>query len=151
MKDNFQRAFNKSMNNLFPPNSQSNTPNVRVNGSPSFPAVAPQPVNNSGENMQTRFIREALDAHNRCRARHGCQSLTHNPELSNIAQNYANYLARINQMRHSNNQYKGQRIGENLSWRYDPKLNYYPGMKLHRCTLKNKPWKRLHFITIICK
>lgn len=79
--------------------------------------------------MQNRFISEALTCHNKCRQKHGVPDLTHNPELSMIAQGYAEKLAKMNKMIHSTNKYADEKIGENLAYSYDSQLNFYPGQK----------------------
>lgn len=79
------------------------------------------------DQVQTRFINEALIKHNRLRRIHGVQELVHNPELSFIAQGYADRLARMNQMVHSKNKYKDEKIGENLAYKYDSRVDFYSG------------------------
>lgn len=88
---------------------------------------APPAAASSQEDMQTRFIREALDAHNRFRAKHGCPPLAHNQELSNIAKNYAQYLAGRRTMVHSSNKYRGDNLGENLAYAFDSTKDFYSG------------------------
>lgn len=53
--------------------------------------------------------------------------LTHNVDLSRIAQNHANYLAQIKSLVHSNHQYQGKPLGENLAYAYDSTIDYYSG------------------------
>lgn len=79
------------------------------------------------DDVQIRFINEALAAHNDCREVHGVDSLLHNPDLSKIAQAYANKLAGMNRMVHSQCTYKNEKIGENLAYAYDSRLDYYSG------------------------
>jgi len=81
------------------------------------------------DSAQQRFIKEALEQHNKCRRQHGCSDLVHNPELSFIAQEYSEKLAKRNKMEHSKNKYKGEKIGENLAYSYDSRLNFYAGEK----------------------
>lgn len=87
------------------------------------PKLEPKP-----ETPQEKFIREALNAHNNYRRKHGVPELTHDPELSRVAQNYANYLARINTLKHSDCNFNGNRMGENLAMIMDSRLNSYPGI-----------------------
>lgn len=77
----------------------------------------------------SQFIKEALDAHNVYRKKHGVDALRHNPELSKIAQNYAEYIASLGQLKHSTNTHQGQKLGENLAFFYDSRMNHYPGDK----------------------
>ena len=76
---------------------------------------------------QNKFIQEALQKHNECRRKHGVQPLVHNPELSMIAQQYADYLARINKLVHSKCDYKNDKMGENLAYSYDTRISSYSG------------------------
>ena len=80
--------------------------------------------------VQSRFINEALNAHNECRAKHGVPPLQHCNDLSVIAQNYAQKLAQWRQLKHSPNDsrvYNNQKLGENLAFAYDSRLNFYSG------------------------
>jgi hypothetical protein len=70
-----------------------------------------------------------LEQHNECRRRHCVEPLVHNPELSKIAQDYANYLASIRQLKHSTNKYQDKKLGENLAYSYDSTLDFYSGKK----------------------
>ena len=77
--------------------------------------------------MQNRFINESLHSHNSCRRKHDAEPLILNAELCRIAQAYAVYLADIKSLVHSTNTYRNQKMGENLAYNYDSRLNYYPG------------------------
>ena len=79
------------------------------------------------DTAQSKFIEEAMATHNSCRARHGVPDLVHNPELSKIAQSYAEYLANRRTLIHSTNTYNGQRLGENLAFAFDSRLDFYSG------------------------
>lgn len=81
------------------------------------------------DEMQKRFIAEALEAHNTYRRKHGCEPLVLNPELNQIALSYSKYLAGVMKLIHSKNTYRGQKLGENLAYSYDSTLNHYPGAK----------------------
>ena len=67
------------------------------------------------KNPNDSFISDALARHNLLRKNHNADALQHNPELSQVAQKYAEYLASIDTMKHSNCDWNGQRIGENLA------------------------------------
>lgn len=60
------------------------------------------------------FSQSALRAHNKYRAKHHVSSLRINNDLTKIAQKYADYLARNDIFEHSDNEYKGDPLGENL-------------------------------------
>ena len=62
------------------------------------------------------FVESALNMHNQYRAQHGAEPLTISQDLNKIAQDYANHIAKINQMVHSENKYKGEILGENIYW-----------------------------------
>ncbi len=62
------------------------------------------------------FVESALNMHNQYRAQHGAEPLTVSEDLNKIAQDYANHIAKINQMVHSQNKYKGEHLGENIYW-----------------------------------
>ncbi len=91
------------------------------------------PVKNSlsgFDPVQAKFITEALDAHNKCRSKHGVPPLQHNNDLSVIAQNYAQKLAKLKTLKHSSKDsrmYKNEQLGENLAFAYDSTLNFYSG------------------------
>ena len=78
---------------------------------------------------QERLIAEALHAHNRCRLKHGVEPLVHNPDLSKIAQSFADSLAAPNKatLYHSSNEYKNSPLGENLAWMFNPRVDHYSG------------------------
>ena len=103
------------------------------------------------DQLQNRFIQEALQAHNYYRQLHGvdkvkmlksCEikflvfcfkiiifkkKLTHNSDLSRMAQNYAIHLAKIKSLVHSKSKYKNEPLGENLAFAYDSRISYYSG------------------------
>jgi uncharacterized protein YkwD len=63
---------------------------------------------------QRQFQDLMLKAHNTYRARHCVSSLQLDDGINRSAQNYAEYLARIDQMVHSNT----NGLGENLFWKW---------------------------------
>lgn len=91
-------------------------------------AINPRSAPNEEISMD-KFISEALHAHNICRKKHASEPLVHNPELSAIAQNYANHLAKIQSLIHSKNTYQGQKLGENLYFSYDSTSSVISGEK----------------------
>ena len=62
------------------------------------------------------FVESAINMHNQYRAMHGAEPLTVSQDLNKIAQDYANHIAKINTMVHSQNKYKGEHLGENIYW-----------------------------------
>ena len=77
--------------------------------------------------MDQRFISEALDAHNECRRKHGVPNLVHNPELSRIAQSWANSIAARGSMQHSKNEYRNDKLGENIAMWFETGATRYDG------------------------
>jgi uncharacterized protein YkwD len=60
--------------------------------------------------------KQLLISHNNYRKNHQVGNLERNSEIEKIAQQYAEYLGSIRQMVHSQNEYKGNSLGENLFW-----------------------------------
>jgi len=61
------------------------------------------------------FIDGSLERHNYYRKMHHAEPLVHNPELSKLAQAYADTLASKNVMQHSNCKWGNKQVGENLA------------------------------------
>lgn len=81
--------------------------------------VFPQTTNNKNNDssfysITTKFLDEALFAHNELRAKHNSPPLVLNPILSTLAQDHSNFLAKEGKLINSNNKLKDQKIGENL-------------------------------------
>jgi uncharacterized protein YkwD len=73
--------------------------------------------NNNNHNASVKgndFQNDALRAHNEFRRKHHSPNLILNNDLNKMAQNYANKLAKIYSLQHSNNEYKGEPLGENI-------------------------------------
>ena len=68
------------------------------------------------------FQKSALDAHNKYRAKHHVGKLILNQELCDIAQKYAQELARTGNFAHSNGFFHGDNMGENLFACYGMKI-----------------------------
>jgi len=60
------------------------------------------------------FRNESLEAHNQKRRMHHVADLVLDPELNELAQNYAENLAMSNKLEHSKSKFKNQFKGENL-------------------------------------
>ena len=78
------------------------------------PKVKKKEENDSFYSVTTTFLEEALFAHNELRARHNVPPLFLNPNLSILAQNHADNLAKEKKLVFSNNKLKDEKIGENL-------------------------------------
>ena len=68
------------------------------------------------------FQKSALDAHNNYRTKHHVGKLVLNQELCDIAQKYAQELARTGNFAHSNASFHGDNMGENLFACYGMKI-----------------------------
>lgn len=72
---------------------------------------------NKGDSNKN-YVKDALDAHNHFRTVHQAGKLKLNNELSTIAQQWAETIAKTNNFEHSNNNYLGQSLGENIAMRF---------------------------------
>ncbi|XP_022099173.1 uncharacterized protein LOC110983864 [Acanthaster planci] len=72
------------------------------------------------------FQKEALSAHNKFREKHGVQALKLSDDLSAHAQQWANHLASLNSLKHSNN----KNFGENIAMSFDPKTTEFSGQQV---------------------
>lgn len=70
----------------------------------------------SKSDSKLSIIDEVISLHNKYRKLHGCPEIVHNPELTKIAQTYADKIASENNFSHSNCKWGDKHIGENLSW-----------------------------------
>ena len=85
------------------------------------------PVSKNDERLNMkRFMREALESHNKYRALHNAEPLTINPEISKIAQEVADNLAKMKRLEHSHRRYNNRQLGENLYSSYDQNKLKYP-------------------------
>ena len=73
---------------------------------------------------QNYFIFEAITAHNDYRLLHGAPPLVHNPNISQIALNWANKLAKTNSFEHSQNLFNNERLGESLAMSSESVANW---------------------------
>jgi len=65
-----------------------------------------------------KFISDAEAAHNRYRADHGAQPITHNKDMSKMAQKWADHIAKkgsLSHSSHSDRKHSGQHCGENCA------------------------------------
>ena len=69
------------------------------------------------------FQQDALAAHNKYRRKHHVGDLVLSKDLCNIAQKYAETLARTGNFAHSNGKYNGKNMGENLFACYGMKID----------------------------
>ena len=68
------------------------------------------------------FQQSALDAHNKYRRKHHVGNLVLSKDLCNIAQKYAEIMARTGNFAHSRGKYNGKNMGENLFACYGIKI-----------------------------
>ena len=69
------------------------------------------------------FQKSALEAHNKYRRKHHVGDLVLSKDLCNIAQRYAETMARTGNFSHSNAKYNGKNMGENLFACYGLKIS----------------------------
>ncbi|XP_064616338.1 uncharacterized protein LOC135480434 isoform X2 [Liolophura sinensis] len=110
---------------------------VRGSGQPVNTAVKPAgiwyktnmlPSQRVVSNMPgTKFVDELIQSHNEYRRRHQVSPLRHSPELSDIAQAWAEQLARDNGFQHSKSRHEGQPLGENISLKWSSRSDSYSG------------------------
>jgi len=75
-----------------------------------------------------KFINDVVTFHNKYRKIHGkVGDIKHNPELSKMAQHWAEHLAETNILKHSNDTYKGDQLGENVASRWSSAGADYTG------------------------
>lgn len=65
-----------------------------------------------------QFVKDALESHNYFREKHSVHKLKLNPELCQIAQSWAERIARTNTFEHSQNSFNNQSLGENIAMRF---------------------------------
>lgn len=76
---------------------------------------------------ETKFVDELIQSHNEYRRRHQVSPLRHSVELSEIAQAWAEQLARSNGFQHSKSKHDGQPLGENISLKWSSRSDPYSG------------------------
>ncbi|CAF0958619.1 unnamed protein product [Brachionus calyciflorus] len=65
-----------------------------------------------------KFMRDALNSHNKYRKSHDSPQLKMNKELCKIAQEWAERIASTGVFEHSTSTFKGQTLGENIAMRF---------------------------------
>jgi len=69
--------------------------------------------------MASNFINDCVRAMNVYRSTHQVSALTHNPQLTSIAQSWADRLAASGSLSHNPNaSYRGENLGENCAMRW---------------------------------
>ena len=68
--------------------------------------------------MNSKLIEGAVEKHNELRALHKITPLVHNPDLSNLAQKWAETLAQKDKLDHSIWKFNQKRVGENCAMCY---------------------------------
>lgn len=115
--DDQQRTANANDVSSAPPAKT----NATSNGETSAPPAKTN-VTSNGETSKTndnavsnQFVQEGVKSHNNYRSMHDAPAMKVAQDLVDYAQNYANKLAEIDQMKHSNCTLpSGERVGENL-------------------------------------
>ena len=93
--------------------------------------------------LDETFISQALEVHNELRDLHGVPRLVHNPQLSQLAQVHADYLADNRLLVNSVKIYNGDQIGENLLYIQDANPDMYAG----ECCLRIASiWRMIAFL-----
>jgi len=108
----------------------------------------------------SKFAVEALMSHNQYRIQHGAAPLQSNEYLNRAASDWARELAKINQLKHSPDQwrrYNGSVLGENLAYFIGPTLKgdrltemWYREVKRHDFT-NDLQENSLHFSQLVWK
>lgn len=81
----------------------------------------------SSNDMQQKFIAEALGAHNEYRKLHGAPALTVNADLCKLALDWATNIASKSKLEHSKNKYGDKALGENVSMWFETGAAHYDG------------------------
>jgi uncharacterized protein YkwD len=100
-----------------------------------------------------QFIEEALEEHNRLRAKHGIGPMTIDEDLNNVAQAWANKLLQKGKMEHSTNGF-----GENVFWASGGSINGVKPCQAWYSEIKDFNFKRIdhtpgtgHFTQLLWK
>ena len=120
-------VIGKFQENVLPPRGkQTRAPRAKSRDAPMrSKASRPEREDTSSRNRRNsadkntfggynNFIAEALQSHNKYRAKHHSPPLRLNKDLCKIAQSYADKLLSSRTFQHSTNKYKGKDLGENL-------------------------------------
>jgi len=108
---------NNSNRRIINNNNNNNNQNSNRNNNSARKNINNNNNNNTNHNVSVKgndFQNDALRAHNELRRKHHSPNLILNNDLNRIAQNYAKLLAKIYSLQHSNNEYKGEPLGENI-------------------------------------
>ena len=77
------------------------------------------------------FIQEVVSAHNVRRQKHGASKVKHNPDLTSLAQQWADHLASTKVLQHSDHSYHGKQLGENCASRWSSAGADYNGIYIY--------------------
>ena len=102
------------INNLFNSNNKISKKNSENNKSNKNRRRSCDNKNDNYMSDFNDFCLDALRSHNKYRKIHHSPDLKLNKDICNIAQKYAENLAKNNIMQHSDNTYKGDNLGENI-------------------------------------
>lgn len=78
---------------------------------------------------EQKFIDDMVKAHNIYRAKHQSGPIVHSPELSGVAQRWADHLAQRDKFEHSDAMHNGEHIGENLAMKWSSGPDNYTGQQ----------------------
>jgi len=104
----------------------SKSPNVNNNVMKQVPASSGA-VKVKPKQSTSEFRKDALDTHNKLRAKHRAGKLKLNSELCTIAQKWAEHLSTISTLQHSSGNHKGQPLGENIASKWGSNGADYTG------------------------
>ena len=87
--------------------------------------------------MASTFVNDCVKAMNVYRDRHQVSPLAHNPQLTSIAQKWADHLAAGSRsLSHNPNaSYRGEKLGENCAMRFDSSRQEYTGTIISLTTI----------------
>jgi len=93
---------------------------------PAHKTDSPRPDGGDPGDIKT-FRREALEAHNERRKRHGVPPLSLSDDLNEYAMKWAQHLADRDIFQHSNCDLNGERLGENIAYTWSSAGEHYSG------------------------
>ena len=83
--------------------------------------------------ISTTFLSDCVKAINSYRVIHQAEPLSHNSELSAVAQQWADHLAAFDKVGHNPAaKYRGERLGENCAMKWTSDKQDFTGSTLYR-------------------
>ena len=142
---NFQNSFFNNLNNINPNFNNSNNEYIKnsIRKNPEKEIISPLETENNIYSQNTKikntqdpkensknklnslltFQEDALNKHNKYREKHHSPNLILNEDLCKIAQEYADLMSKSGDFSHSNNEYRGEILGENIFYCYGTPIN----------------------------